>query len=57
MGVAEDARQVLDVDCLRGRPDEAERDALAERMVTYMLGLLDRLDETIGGELTRTGVL
>ncbi|MBK1733340.1 hypothetical protein CKO41_16470 [Thiococcus pfennigii] len=38
------------LDYLRARLDEAERDALAERLVTYAPGLLDRLDEAIEGE-------
>jgi len=40
------------LDYLRGRLDEAERDALAERLVTYAPGLLDRLEEEIEGEST-----
>jgi hypothetical protein len=40
---------------LRGRLDEAERDALAGRVVAYAPGLLDRLDEEIEGESTGPG--
>ena len=43
------------LDYLRGRLDEAERDALAGRLVTYAPGLLDRLDQEIEGESTGTG--
>lgn len=35
------------LDFLRGRLDEAERDALAGRLVTYAPGLLDNMDEEI----------
>jgi antitoxin ParD1/3/4 len=37
------------LDYLRGRLDEAERDALAGRLVTYEPGLLERLDQEIEG--------
>jgi len=37
---------------LRGQLDEAERDALAGRVVTYAPGLLEHLDEEIEGEST-----
>jgi antitoxin ParD1/3/4 len=40
------------LDYLRGRLDEAERDATAGRLVTYGPGLLDRLDREIEGEST-----
>ena len=43
------------LDYLRGRLDQAERDALAGRLVTYAPGLLDRLDQEIEGESTGTG--
>ncbi|MCG6939853.1 MAG: type II toxin-antitoxin system ParD family antitoxin [Thiohalocapsa sp.] len=43
------------LDYLRGRLDEAEREALAERLVTYTPGLLDRLDDEIEAELTGIG--
>ncbi|MGA7983207.1 MAG: type II toxin-antitoxin system ParD family antitoxin [Chromatiaceae bacterium] len=45
------------LDYLRGRLDEAERDALAERLVTYAPGLLDRMDEEIDGAYTGTDAL
>lgn len=47
--------EVAKLDYLRGRLDEAERDALAGRLVTYAPGLLDRLDQEIEGESTGTG--
>jgi antitoxin ParD1/3/4 len=53
-----DRRESLEaakLDYLRGRLDEAERDALAERLVTYAPGLLDRMDEEIDGEYTGIG--
>jgi antitoxin ParD1/3/4 len=40
---------------LRGRLDEAERDVLAGRAVTYTSGLLDRLDQEVEGESTGAG--
>jgi antitoxin ParD1/3/4 len=40
------------LDYLRGRLDEAERDALAKRLVTYESGLLDRLEEEVKGDST-----
>jgi antitoxin ParD1/3/4 len=40
---------------LRGRLEQAERDALAERLVTYEPGLLDRVEEDTEGESTGTG--
>jgi antitoxin ParD1/3/4 len=43
------------LDYLRGRLDDAERDALAGRLVMYAAGLLDRLDVEIEGEYTETG--
>lgn len=43
------------LDYLRGRLDEAERDALAERLVNYAPGLLDHLEEEVEGESTQTG--
>ena len=45
------------LDYLRGRLDDAEQDALAERLVTYTPGLIDRLEEEIEGESTGTGAL
>ena len=45
------------LDYLRGRRDEAERDAVAERLVTYAPGLLDRLEDEIEGESMGTGAL
>jgi|GEM_PF-1260581 len=42
------------LDYLRGRLCEAERDALAERLVTYGPGLLDRLEEGFEGESAST---
>ena len=40
---------------LSGRLAEAERDALAEHVVRYALGLLDRLDEQTEDECTGSG--
>ena len=50
-----ESMEAAELDCLRGRLDEAERDALAERLVTYAPGLLDRLNEEIEGESAGTG--
>ena len=40
---------------LRGRLDEAERDALAGRVVAYAPGLLDRLDQEVEAESPGAG--
>lgn len=45
------------LDFLRGRLGDAEQDALAELLVTYTPGLLDRLEEEIEGESAGTGAL
>lgn len=45
-----EALEAAKLDYLRARLDEAERDSLAERLVTYAPGLLDRLDGAIEGK-------
>jgi antitoxin ParD1/3/4 len=53
----QESLEAAKLDWLRGRLDEAERDVLAERPVTYAPGQLDLLEEEIEGESTGTGAL